>query len=162
MPSMKWLAIGRYTGLSSRWPLVGFDRDLRTPSLSMPKLWILNKSMPSDWALEPLLNESCCSEISILPLSSLPLSHTALLLFSIHLVSLIPYPPPIREHAHMHTSDSSLHPSIFFPLDNPMSDPPVTVLLFACPICVCHSGENCFHIQSQCVFSLDKEKKSQV
>lgn len=34
--------------------LVGFDRDLRTSSLSMAELWILNKSMATDWSGYPV------------------------------------------------------------------------------------------------------------
>lgn len=37
--------------------VVGHDGDLRTPSLSSAQLWILNKSMASDWTPEPLANE---------------------------------------------------------------------------------------------------------
>lgn len=79
--------IGCWAGLCALCALVGFDGDLRTPSLSMAELWILNKSMPSDWTPEPLLNENHCSEISILPplpplpVSRLYLSHCFFLFF---------------------------------------------------------------------------------
>lgn len=146
---------------------VGFVRDLRTPGLSMAELWILNKSMPSDWTPEPLLNENHCSEISVLPPSPLlPLSVSspaalsqslALFLFSIALISLTSRPSPTREHAHMHPhmyTSNSFSVCICFVfsylkifLDGPMSDPLVTIHRgSACSICECHSRENCASI----------------
>lgn len=79
--------IGGFNGLCTLCALVGFSRDLKTLSSSMAERWILNKSMPCDWTLEPLLNENHCSEISILPLSpllSLSISHPLLCLYRSH------------------------------------------------------------------------------
>lgn len=60
-----------WSGLGALRSLVGFHWDLGTPGLSKTELWILNKSMPSDWTPEPLANENHFLEISVLPLSPL-------------------------------------------------------------------------------------------
>lgn len=65
------LTSGYWSGLGALRSLVGFHWDLGTPGLSKTELWILNKSMPSDWTPEPLANENHFLEISVLPLSPL-------------------------------------------------------------------------------------------
>ena len=101
--------------------LLALTGDSRTPSLSMAQLWILNKSMPSDWTPEPLVNENHCSESSILPPSPLlPLSVSRPLL-CLHLSHCFYFPSlsilspfalrPLedarsRTHKHTHTPTS--------------------------------------------------------
>lgn len=90
--------------------VVGHDRDLRMPSLSSTELWILNKSMASDWTLEPLANEKHFWEVSThhpwLQSSRLFLTpqlhlHPSASIFDFT-VSLTLYPSPTR-HTHTHT-----------------------------------------------------------
>lgn len=115
---MNSLVVGYWSGLGPLCSLVGFDRALRTPSLSRTPLWILNKSMPSDWTLEPLANENHFSEISILPLSppvclflagcSVSLSHT----FRSHFAHLCPL--PTGQCTFTHTYYCFLFTTVFF------------------------------------------------
>ena len=164
--------------------LLALTGDSRTPSLSMAQLWILNKSMPSDWTPEPLVNENHCSESSILPPSPLlPLSVSRPLL-CLHLSHCFYFPSlsilspfalrPLedarsRTHKHTHTHLTLafcmfLVWSFFFFffflkifLDSPMSDPVVAVHRgSACSIWrVSQQGKLCFWYKlRQYVFTL--------